>query len=301
MNLTQYKLPLVNADVYYLPHFLSDVDANHYFEIMTNSLIFDKKEHEGRLTALYGSAKSYQYALNVGTPIAWTPELQTLKTQLTNKFGWQFDVCLLNYYKNGREKFAFHADQEEIGNPTPIISISLGAERKFYFRGINSDEKHCIVLAHGSLLIIPSLAHEYYLHSLPADNSIKTPRLNLTFRQTRPNNNPSLPIPLLPIPIPLLSIPLLPILSPLTTLVNLKQTQVYDVYIGRPTKWGNPFKIGQDGTRDEVVEKYRQWIQTQPELLQSLTELKGKILACSCVPAKCHGHILIDLIHTMSI
>lgn len=31
-------------------------------------------------------------------------------------------------------------------------------------------------------------------------------------------------------------------------------------YIGRPSKWGNPFVIGADGTRDEVVERYRTWL-----------------------------------------
>ena len=34
----------------------------------------------------------------------------------------------------------------------------------------------------------------------------------------------------------------------------------YDIYIGRPSKWGNPFSIGKDGTREEVIEKYREWI-----------------------------------------
>lgn len=34
----------------------------------------------------------------------------------------------------------------------------------------------------------------------------------------------------------------------------------YDVYIGRPSKWGNPFIVGADGTRDEVIQKYKDWI-----------------------------------------
>ena len=70
----------------------------------------------------------------------------------------------------------------------------------------------------------------------------------------------------------------------------------YDVYIGRPSKWGNPFSIGKDGTREEVIEKYREYILNKPELLKSLPELKGKILGCWCDPKPCHGDVLIELI-----
>lgn len=69
----------------------------------------------------------------------------------------------------------------------------------------------------------------------------------------------------------------------------------YDVYIGRPSKWGNPFTIGKDGNRLEVIEKYAKWIQTQSQLLISLHELKGKNIGCWCSPQKCHGDILIKL------
>jgi hypothetical protein len=69
----------------------------------------------------------------------------------------------------------------------------------------------------------------------------------------------------------------------------------YDVYIGRPSKWGNPFVIGIDGTRSEVIEKYREWILTQPDLLNSLHELKGKTLGCWCAPKRCHGDILEEM------
>lgn len=67
----------------------------------------------------------------------------------------------------------------------------------------------------------------------------------------------------------------------------------FDIYIGRPSKWGNPFKIGKDGTRDEVIDKYEQWIKTQPNLMKALEELKGKTLGCWCAPTlRCHGEVL---------
>ena len=65
------------------------------------------------------------------------------------------------------------------------------------------------------------------------------------------------------------------------------------VLIGRPSKWGNPFVIGRDGDRAEVVRKYDQWLRAQPELVAAVkSELRGKDLVCYCAPAQCHGDVL---------
>lgn len=70
----------------------------------------------------------------------------------------------------------------------------------------------------------------------------------------------------------------------------------YDVYIGRPSKWGNPFYLGEDGTREEVIDKYRAWIATQPDLIRAAqAELRGKILGCWCAPRACHGDVLLEI------
>jgi hypothetical protein len=67
------------------------------------------------------------------------------------------------------------------------------------------------------------------------------------------------------------------------------------VYVGRPSKWGNPFVIGRDGSRDEVIAKYRAWIVQQPALMTALHELRGKGLVCWCAPERCHADVLIEL------
>jgi hypothetical protein len=67
------------------------------------------------------------------------------------------------------------------------------------------------------------------------------------------------------------------------------------VYIGRPSKWGNPFVIGRDGTRHEVVAKYRAYLLANPRLLAALPELAGKDLVCWCAPEACHGDVLVEL------
>lgn len=78
---------------------------------------------------------------------------------------------------------------------------------------------------------------------------------------------------------------------PKTRVVNLTEEH-YDVRIDRKTKWGNPFVVDQDGTREEVIEKFEKWILTQQHLLDSLDELKGKKLGCWCKPKSCHGDVL---------
>lgn len=76
----------------------------------------------------------------------------------------------------------------------------------------------------------------------------------------------------------------------------------FDVYVGRPSKWGNPFShmkgtlaCYQVKTRDEAVEKYKEWILKQDHLMRSLHELKDKVLGCWCAPKKCHGDVLLEL------
>ena len=69
------------------------------------------------------------------------------------------------------------------------------------------------------------------------------------------------------------------------------------IYIGRGTIWGNPYYIGPDGTRLQVIEKFRQhlWkkVCAKEITLRQLADLHGKDLVCHCDPLPCHGHVLV--------
>lgn len=70
------------------------------------------------------------------------------------------------------------------------------------------------------------------------------------------------------------------------------------VYIGRGhgSIWGNPFVIGADGTREEVIQKYAAWAFSTPELIVKAKEdLVGKDLVCFCAPKACHGDVLMAI------
>ncbi|WDH36926.1 DUF4326 domain-containing protein [Pseudomonas chlororaphis] len=87
--------------------------------------------------------------------------------------------------------------------------------------------------------------------------------------------------------------------------VNLKITKVsnkdlgesYDVYIGRGTLWGNPYQMGKEGTRDEVIEKFsydfeRRFLKFPEKFDENIEKLRGKTLGCHCKPAPCHGDVI---------
>ncbi len=76
----------------------------------------------------------------------------------------------------------------------------------------------------------------------------------------------------------------------MTRVVHIRQA--HDVYIGRPSIWGNPAKMAREKDRDQAIAFYVGWIVQQPDLLAQLGELRGKLLGCYCAPKRCHGDVL---------
>jgi hypothetical protein len=91
--------------------------------------------------------------------------------------------------------------------------------------------------------------------------------------------------------------------TPKTRVVHFKKSN-YDVYIGRPGIWGNPYSHKEGtkaefkvATREEAVEKYREYILNNAELMSKIHELKGKVLGCWCKPLACHGDVIIEILY----
>ncbi|BAQ67083.1 DUF4326 domain-containing protein [Geminocystis sp. NIES-3709] len=87
-----------------------------------------------------------------------------------------------------------------------------------------------------------------------------------------------------------------------TILLNKKLDSVLIVYakakgllvaIDRTSDWGNPFKIGVDGDRDTVCDKFDLYLDKNLILKKRLKKLQGKALQCWCYPKRCHGEKLI--------
>lgn len=86
--------------------------------------------------------------------------------------------------------------------------------------------------------------------------------------------------------------------------ININSDEPFDIYVGRPSKFGNPFTHHQHlggnlvivDTREEAIARYEEWIHSQPELMAAAKqELKNKILACHCLPLDCHATILLKI------
>jgi len=69
------------------------------------------------------------------------------------------------------------------------------------------------------------------------------------------------------------------------------------VYVGRPSKWGNPARIQHGVSREDALNLYRAYLQTPhgQDLLKQIHELRGKDLVCWCAPLPCHADILLEL------
>lgn len=90
----------------------------------------------------------------------------------------------------------------------------------------------------------------------------------------------------------------------LTHVVNKDRGEPYDVYVGRGTIWGNPYQIGVDGDRDEVIRRFaydfqRGFLKASEDFEKNISKLKGKVIACHCKPAACHGDVIAAYINAL--
>jgi hypothetical protein len=68
--------------------------------------------------------------------------------------------------------------------------------------------------------------------------------------------------------------------------------------VDRTTIFGNPFIEGQDGNRQQVLDKYEQWIWAPEQKFlrkRMMRELRGKNLVCHCAPLDCHADIILKI------
>lgn len=89
----------------------------------------------------------------------------------------------------------------------------------------------------------------------------------------------------------------------MTTLVNIRHYRNSSfVRIDRLSKFGNPFRIGKDGTREDVIEKYRKYfyerIKTDMKFQQAVEDLRDCVLGCWCSPLPCHGNVIINYLQS---
>lgn len=182
-----------DGTVNYYGKVMDAAEADRYLEILLNTIawkhdearIFGRHIITKRKIAWYGDTDfSYAYSGATRVALPWTVDLLQLKTLTETLTGERYNSCLLNLYHTGDEGMAWHSDDEKaLGKDSTIASLSFGAERKFSLKHrLNKDESRSLLLEPGSLLVMKGTTQSHWLHSLPKQQRVKEPRVNLTFR-----------------------------------------------------------------------------------------------------------------------
>ena len=180
----------LNPEITYQPDWLPAAEATRLLETLLAQThwqqgtvrLFGKTHPEPRLSAWYGEV-GYRYAGRDLLPQPWPDALHTVRARLQEAFRADWNGVLLNYYRNGRDYMGFHADNEpELGPRPQIVSLSLGAERRFVLQHRQSGQRHTLWLTHGSLLYMYGRSQLDWRHALPKALRVHSARLNLTFR-----------------------------------------------------------------------------------------------------------------------
>jgi alkylated DNA repair dioxygenase AlkB len=141
-----------------------------------------------RLECMYGvEGAAYHYGSVNLEARPWTPELLQLRHRITTSYGFEFDIVVGNFYRNGQDSIGWHSDDEpSMGCSPAIASITLGACRKFSIKPKTKGAKAThFWLEHGSLFLMLPGCQQEYVHQLPKDGKCFTERINLTFRPYR--------------------------------------------------------------------------------------------------------------------
>jgi alkylated DNA repair dioxygenase AlkB len=142
-----------------------------------------------RLTAWMGDG-SYRYSGIVNEPSPWPRALTQLRQELCRQVGVDFNSCLANLYRDGKDSMGYHSDDEsELGPRATIASVSLGDRRRFVLRHRTTRERWTWELGHGDLLVMRDESQSDYAHAVPKRSRPVGPRMNLTFRCFHPSEH----------------------------------------------------------------------------------------------------------------
>lgn len=187
------NLLIGNSVVELHPGIFDRTDSQYYFEALLAQIpwehdevfLFGKRIVTQRKMAWYASkAISYSYSNSTKNALPWNDALTEIKSKIETLTHEKFNACLLNLYHDGNEGMGWHSDDEKSIVPrSTIVSVSFGATRKFAFRNNKDKSQISVILESGSVLIMKGATQNEWQHALMKSKKVKSPRINLTFRQ----------------------------------------------------------------------------------------------------------------------
>lgn len=187
----EFHLP--DAELVYIPNCFSKTEADYYFKALRAETnwqeddikVFGKTYKQPRLTALYSkNTQPYSYSSITMYPSPFTKDILKIKSNVENLAHHNFNTVLLNLYRHGNDSNGWHGDNEkELGQNPVIASVTFGEERPFHFKHRTlKDERHKLILEHGSLLVMKGAMQHHWLHQIAKTKKNIGERINLTFR-----------------------------------------------------------------------------------------------------------------------
>jgi alkylated DNA repair dioxygenase AlkB len=192
-------IPIPGAEIYCEKNFLNSEEATSLLRTLLGKCAWERRKSSfeyavPRDEAYYGDpGTNYTYSRREYMPIAWIPELLSLKHRVEEatpgaayanlglpKLGYNAVLC--NLYHNGNDSVGLHADSEPEMGPV-IASASLGAERLFRLKRLNGPGVFAERLPQGSLFIMAGQTQKNFKHEVPKEPEVEQARINLTFRR----------------------------------------------------------------------------------------------------------------------
>ena len=195
------SLSLPGSELHYQPDLFDATESAHYFSELAKLsgwearpiMVYGKQCCQNRKTNFYGEiGTNYRYSGIDNPGTGEVPEvLRLITTRVETTLvesnllahGQHFNYWLGNYYQDGTNNIGMHSDDER-GLVGPIVSLSFGSDRYFDIRSRHSTSapKTRLNLLTGSMLVMAGETQKNYLHGVPTQRKIKSPRINITLR-----------------------------------------------------------------------------------------------------------------------
>ena len=175
---------MIQPEVTIQPDYLQATAATELYNHLRDQIDWDLRI-SARKTACFGLPYNYSGLTYQSQPMHSL--LLPLCARLQETLGFEPNSCLINYYKDGRDKMGFHSDEiDNLEAGTQIIIISLGVDRKLSFRStVDYTQRLQYLLAHGSLLYMSQHTQKFWSHAIKRANVLEG-RISLTFRRIDP-------------------------------------------------------------------------------------------------------------------
>lgn len=184
---------LAQAELRYIEQWIDKDTADRWLRTLLNETpwsrpsirLYGRSFVVPRQVAWYGDVDAHlRYSGLVHEPLPWTSLLADVRDQVQRQVEQKMNGVLLNLYRDGQDAIGWHSDDEpELGPEPLVVSLSLGAARRFDFRRKGASRiAHSILLEHGSLLVMSGPTQHYWQHQIARTRKVSEPRINLTFR-----------------------------------------------------------------------------------------------------------------------